>query len=525
MLPIRRLIYRIIILPILLSLLSGTLACGPAAAAFSPLTVLSAASGHVQVLKTGGQDWADAKEGMSLDAGDRIKTDAAAKATITFFDGSTIDLSANTEISLDDLLSKTNSNPKTIKIGQKIGETASNVVKLVDPASRYEVDTTSAVAAVRGSQMVVQVTADGTTRVYNVEGAISITAQGKEVMIPAGSSSTAKPGEAPAAPQPGTPPAIGTSNATSISSRAGWQQTGLLLKAGDKYYVDYRGGSWTVDYTKLTYVGPAGYSADLEKVIGGSPIARLDSAAPYGSLLGKVGSGKEMLIGKGDSFTADAGGYLSLRINDSDSSLADNDGAITVVLRGPETAPQLSTGSSGPVALNVPVSGSGGFNYTQGSYLEGFEFKANTAINITHLGAYDSNYSQLPNGAEAFAPVEVAVYNLTTHTLLGSVTVKASDPVTGVFHYASLAAPIKLNTTDNYAVVWVSSTNRYIANPTLTLSDINSAITYVGAIGYGSGGLTQTRVMVEPNYFYKEAEHGLSALNYDIGPNFMFVTN
>jgi len=55
---------------------------------------------------------------------------------------------------------------------------------------------------------------------------------------------------------------------------------------------------------------------------------------PYGYLLGKVGSGKEILIGnKGGPFTADVSGFLSLRINDIDSTLGDNDGAITVNLR------------------------------------------------------------------------------------------------------------------------------------------------------------------------------------------------
>ena len=170
------------------------------------------------IQKSGSSDWSTGKEGMTLQAGDKIKTDTGATATVTFFDGSTIDLNGGTEISLDELLSKSSTTPKTIKIGQTIGETGSNIIKLVDPASRYEIDTQSGVAAVRGSQMVVQVVTDGTTSVYNVEGTISFTAQGQEVMIPVGSVSTAKPGAAPSAPQPGTPPAIGGSDATSISS-------------------------------------------------------------------------------------------------------------------------------------------------------------------------------------------------------------------------------------------------------------------------------------------------------------------
>jgi len=54
---------------------------------------------------------------------------------------------------------------------------------------------------------------------------------------------------------------------TSVSSQTGWQQTGLYLNTGDKFYVDYRGGSWTVDSNNYPYVGPAGYSADIDKTI------------------------------------------------------------------------------------------------------------------------------------------------------------------------------------------------------------------------------------------------------------------
>jgi hypothetical protein len=519
-------LFRILLALPVLFLCIGTLACGSTAKAFTPLTVLSIVGGNVHVLKTGTQDWSNGEENMILQTGDKIKTDPGAKATITFFDGSIIDLNGNTEISLDKLSGKTASSAKIIQITQEIGETTSRVVKLVDPVSRYEISTTSAVAAVRGSTMVVRVTLDKMTQVYNVEGTISITAQGQEVLIPAGSGSTAKQGEPPGPPVSGIPADYGVSNITSISARNGWQQTGLQLNAGDRFYIEYRGGSWTVDYKNFPDVGPSGYTKDIDRTIASG--YKLDPGVPYGYLLGKVGNGKEIPIGdRGDSFTADTSGFLSLRINDIDSTLGDNDGAITVALRGLATKSTTTNVNSGSnsVALNVPATGSGGFNYTQGTYLEGFEFRAKSDISITQLGAYDSNYSHLPNGAETFSPVEVAVYNLTTHTQLGSVTVKASDPLTGVFHYASLVTPISLNMNDNYAVVWVSGTNYYLVTPTLTLMDVNPAITYVGFVGYGSGGLTQTSKMVEPDWFYRELDYGIGALNYDIGPNFKFVVN
>ena len=180
MLLTRSLFYRIVFLvPVLFSLVLGVSSCAKKVAAFSPLTVLSIVGGNVEIQQPGTTNWTNGKEGITLETGDKVKTDAGATATITFFDGSTIELNSGTEISLDELLSKSSTSPKTIKIGQTIGETSSFIVKLVDPASHYEVDTQAGVAAVGGSKMVVTVATDGTTGVYNLEGIISFTAQGR----------------------------------------------------------------------------------------------------------------------------------------------------------------------------------------------------------------------------------------------------------------------------------------------------------------------------------------------------------
>jgi len=176
--------------------------------------------------------------------------------------------------------------------------------------------------------------------------------------------------------------------------------------------------------------------------------------------------------------------------------------------------------NTGDTALSVPVSGSGGFNYTQGSYLEGFEFTAVKPISVTELGAYDSNLSALSNGSESFATVPVALYDMSTHKSLAVVNVSASDPATGVYRYVALSTPVALNTSDTYAVAWVSLSNYYVASPKLVASDVNSSINYVAMAGNGGGGLTMTTVMLEPNWFYPVSAHGLSALNYDLGPNF-----
>ena len=121
-------------------------------------------------------------------------------ATITFFEGSTIELDGSTEVSLSELsLEGTTSH---IGIDQKIGKTVSRVKKLVDSASSYEVETASAVAAVRGTVFYVSVNRSGVTTVGNMEGMVSVLAQGVEVALAEGTRTTVSPGKPPGKPQP-----------------------------------------------------------------------------------------------------------------------------------------------------------------------------------------------------------------------------------------------------------------------------------------------------------------------------------
>jgi hypothetical protein len=171
--------------------------------------------------------------------------------------------------------------------------------------------------------------------------------------------------------------------------------------------------------------------------------------------------------------------------------------------------------------------GAKGFNCTQGSYITGFVFRANTAISVTQFGYYDSN---LTGGAETFQPHVVGLYDLSTHTLLGSATVQPSDPVTGLFHYASLTSPIAINTADTYAIVGVTGTNNYTVGITTSEAPVNAAITYLSGAGYGpsNNNATMTSTLVEPNAFDAGNIFGQptpTGTLCDFGPNFMFVTS
>jgi uncharacterized protein (TIGR03437 family) len=181
------------------------------------------------------------------------------------------------------------------------------------------------------------------------------------------------------------------------------------------------------------------------------------------------------------------------------------------------------------VAINLPgpINPEAGFvqpfNYTQGSYLMGFVFRANSPISVTQLGFYDSNLTGVP---ETFVNSPVGVYDMSTNTLLTSATVHASDPATGLFRYVSIS-PLALNTKDTYAVVGVTGTNYYTVGVQAGAAPVNAAIVYVSPAYYSPGGAdTQTTTLVEPDYFSVGNIFGTvpppATLN-DFGPNFQFT--
>jgi Leucine-rich repeat (LRR) protein len=160
------------------------------------LTIFSITGENVSVIKAGTDDWIEGEVGMSLGVRDTIKTDDDSGAEITFVDGSTIELQAGTEIEVDSLAT-TDTGSTTIVLKQTIGSIIFRVTKLIDPASRYEVETPTGVVAVRGSAVQVYVIEDGTTRAINLEGDIWAVAQGVELQVPEGRQCIIRPDEPP----------------------------------------------------------------------------------------------------------------------------------------------------------------------------------------------------------------------------------------------------------------------------------------------------------------------------------------
>jgi hypothetical protein len=70
--------------------------------ASAPLTVLSIIGDDVFIMKPGSNEWVKAEEGINLGVNYKIRTEVMSQATISFFDGSTIELQGETEVSLSE---------------------------------------------------------------------------------------------------------------------------------------------------------------------------------------------------------------------------------------------------------------------------------------------------------------------------------------------------------------------------------------------------------------------------------------
>jgi hypothetical protein len=161
------------------------------------LIVYSITGGDVSVMKAGTDSWIEAEVGMSLEPGDIIRSGDNSSAEITFIEGTTIELETGTEIEIASLDYSADTDSATIGLKQTIGSIVFRVTKIVDPGSRYEVETPTGVVAVRGSAVQVYVIEDGTTWATNLEGDIWAVAQGVELQVPEGQQCIIRPDESP----------------------------------------------------------------------------------------------------------------------------------------------------------------------------------------------------------------------------------------------------------------------------------------------------------------------------------------
>ena len=211
-------------LVLVLALLIPLVGCGGGGPAVP--CKISSLSGDVQVLKNGSSTWVKATNGMELGVGDTITTGDNGSAKLTFFDGSVMEIKANSEILVNEL-STSSTGSTTVSLNEVVGSTINRIGKLVDSASKYEVETPAAVAVVRGTVFDLLVQQNGTTTVKAEQDSVSFTASGVTVTVNQGFQSSALVGG-----KPSTPIAIATPTPTATATSTSGQTLGDVLGTG-----------------------------------------------------------------------------------------------------------------------------------------------------------------------------------------------------------------------------------------------------------------------------------------------------
>jgi len=118
-------------------------------AQLTPIATLSINSGTAQVKSAFGE-WKTATSGMALKEGMSIKTLSGSKAIVVLRDSSVTRLDENTEITLNNL------NKTDVSIIQVAGQTWTRLLKF-SGISDYEIETSDALATVRGTAFAVSI--------------------------------------------------------------------------------------------------------------------------------------------------------------------------------------------------------------------------------------------------------------------------------------------------------------------------------------------------------------------------------
>ncbi len=155
--------------------------------------VLVEAVGLVEIQVGGGTEWQSAVSGQVIVAGDRIRTGESSAATLSFFDGSTTSVGSRGEVAVSQLASRRDGFAEVIVLQQWAGQTYNTVRALPDAASRFRVETPTAVAAVLGTEFSIEVGADGGTEVMVVEGLVEVAGNGDVILVSAGQVATVEP--------------------------------------------------------------------------------------------------------------------------------------------------------------------------------------------------------------------------------------------------------------------------------------------------------------------------------------------
>ena len=134
----------------LLALLAFVFASAASAAPKERTAVADAVLGQVEISKPPANKWKKVKTGAKITHKDRIRTFAGARLDIRFPDGSTLAVEENSVLGMNELLEENGNTRSTVRVDK--GTVLFSIRKLTTAQSSFEFETSTATAAIRGTE-------------------------------------------------------------------------------------------------------------------------------------------------------------------------------------------------------------------------------------------------------------------------------------------------------------------------------------------------------------------------------------
>jgi len=153
-------------------LTAAAMLTGKILAAASSIAKITFYTGQVQVQKPMKEDWSKAIFNQNLLSGQKVKTQDESRAEIGFADGSILRIDSNSKLDIVDVKKeKSGSQKATAKVWS--GKVWANVNKM-SKKTKFQLESPTAVAAVRGTVYRMSVSDDQTTKIAVYSGEVAV---------------------------------------------------------------------------------------------------------------------------------------------------------------------------------------------------------------------------------------------------------------------------------------------------------------------------------------------------------------
>ena len=141
-------------------------------------TILESIQGSVDILRVDEKEWTKAEQGQDINEGDKIKTVEDSTVDIAFASGAMAILENNSEMIVKTAVSDYDNDRYKTRLNLLLGKVLVNVGKVEKESVDFKVETPVAVAAVRGTEFVVDATSKDATSVAAFSGSVKVKKKG-----------------------------------------------------------------------------------------------------------------------------------------------------------------------------------------------------------------------------------------------------------------------------------------------------------------------------------------------------------